>query len=55
MCNLQKGGSDMRDRVRLMLGVAVAAAMSISAGRIHAEDPNAAGGGDGGGNTTGLW
>src|SRR5262249_35166445 len=42
MCNLQKGGGDMRDRVRLMLGVAVAAAMTISAGRTHAEAPNAA-------------
>src|SRR5262249_25083089 len=42
MCNLQKGGRDMRDRVRWMLGVAVAAAITISAGRTHAEDPNAA-------------
>src|SRR5262245_63083020 len=32
----------MRDRVRLMLGVAVAATMALSAGRAHAEDPNAA-------------
>ena len=32
----------MRDLVRLMLGVAVAATMALSAGRAHAEDPNAA-------------
>ena len=32
----------MRDRVRLMLGVAVAAVMAFSGGRAHAEDPNAA-------------
>src|SRR5262245_37972058 len=32
----------MRDRVRLMLGVAVAATMALSAGRAHAEGPNAA-------------
>jgi hypothetical protein len=32
----------MRDRVRLMLGVAVVAAIAISAGRANAEDPNAA-------------
>jgi hypothetical protein len=37
-----KGGNDMRDRVRLMLGVAVAAVMAFSGGRAHAEDPNAA-------------
>src|SRR6516162_7139350 len=37
-----KGGNDMRDRLRLMLGVAVAATMALSAGRAHAEDPNAA-------------
>jgi hypothetical protein len=37
-----KGGNEMRHRVRLMLGVAVVAAMAISAGRTHAEDPNAA-------------
>src|SRR5215831_18778949 len=30
----------MRDLVRLMLGVAVAATMALSAGRAHAEDPN---------------
>src|SRR5262249_21399217 len=32
----------MRDLVRLMLGVAVAATMALPAGRAHAEDPNAA-------------
>ena len=32
----------MRDCVRLMLGVAVVAAIAISAGRANAEDPNAA-------------
>src|SRR3984893_18893357 len=37
-----KGGRDMRDRLRLMLGVAVAATMALSAGRAHAEDPHAA-------------
>ena len=32
----------MCDRVRLMLGVAVVAAIAISGGRANAEDPNAA-------------
>src|SRR5260370_20940292 len=32
----------MRDSVRLMLGVAVVAAIAISAGRAKAEDPNSA-------------
>src|SRR5260221_12697980 len=37
-----KGGSDMRDRVRWVLGVAVVATMAFSGGRAHSEDPNAA-------------
>ena len=37
-----KEGSDMRDRMRLMLVVAIIATMSLSAGQAQAEDPNAA-------------